>query len=58
MEKLAGPLYRTWDDAMSDPALDLSKPWFVADPDREPVAVADRDTDWSGWQELGATVER
>jgi hypothetical protein len=40
--KINGPVYASWDEAMADPNLDLSKPWYVA-PDRE----------WpDGWQTL------
>lgn len=56
MEKLNGPVYRSWDEAMADPALDLSKPWFVAP---EPVASdsAAEPPDWSGWTEIGVTSD-
>lgn len=47
--RLPGPVYRTWDDAMGDSSLDLSKPWFVADPSAgTSVSVPDL-ADWSGW---------
>lgn len=38
---------------MSDPKLDLSRPWFVADLDAPPAE--EREWDWSGWTELGTT---
>jgi hypothetical protein len=47
--KLPGPLYRTWDEAMSDPALNLSKPWFVADPDAATPGTIPDLSDWTGW---------
>lgn len=40
---------------MSDPELDLSRPWFVAPDPVEPAAVVDQD--WpDGWVEIGATT--
>ena len=56
MEKLNGPVYRSWDEAMSDPSLDLSKPWYVV-PDPEPAGPPQEPADWSGWVTLGATEE-
>lgn len=65
MEKLSGPVYGTWDEAMTDPNLDLSKPWFFA-PDAElPQGVyrapadAKSDFDWpDGWTSHGLTDDR
>jgi hypothetical protein len=52
MEKLNGPLYGSWGEAMADPAFDPSKPWYVA-PD--PVEAPDEPVDWSGWTTIGST---
>lgn len=56
MDKLPGPVYRTWDDAMSDPDLDTAQPWFVADPDAPAGDLGDHD--WTGWTPMGATTDR
>jgi hypothetical protein len=50
-----GPVYRSWDEAMADPDLDPSKPWFVA-PDAAPAKLSDLVDGWpDGWTELGYT---
>jgi hypothetical protein len=57
MEGFPGPVYRSWDEAMSDPNLDLTKPWFVV-PDPVPVDPADFANGWpEGWTELGYTED-
>jgi hypothetical protein len=53
--RLAGPVYPSWDEALADPDLDLSKPWFVA-PDDSPETTP-AEADWSGWTDLGATTD-
>ncbi len=56
--RLPGPLYDSWDDAMSDPNFDLSRPWFIADPDVPADQPPARDTapsEWpAGWAETEA----
>jgi len=53
-----GPVYRTWDEAMADPDLDLSKPWYVADPDAPQTPPPAEPFEWpSGWVEIGATTD-
>lgn len=58
MEKLHGPLYSSWDEAMADPAFDPSRPWYVAPDPVELPAVPEEPVDWSGWTTIGATEGR
>lgn len=64
---VGGPVYDSWDEAMSDPDLDLSRPFFIdlsqpfsivppaPDP---PGSDPEEPTDWSGWTAVGYTDER
>jgi hypothetical protein len=62
--KINGPVYASWDEAMADPNLDLSKPWYVAPDADQPDSVfrasldaggktASVSREWpDGWQTL------
>lgn len=61
-------IYRSWDDALSDPGLDLAAGFFVApDPPTRWQRIRNRlrwawnrwrGTAWpDGWQQLGATID-
>lgn len=54
------PVYDSWDEALADPDLDLSRPWHIAyEPDPSGGKAVQLLPEWPpGWVEIGATTKQ
>jgi hypothetical protein len=50
-------IFGSWGEVMSDPDLDLSRPWFVT-PDPDPTVTPAPSVGWpTKWVDMGATED-